>query len=153
MGIYCYLSKHAAEGIQVFPYGLLKIMILMKQLTLYILVLLFVACKKEGGTPAVSGIKPAVLYSSTTELVLKSTDRKTVALQLVWDEAILASDEPMAQSALKNKIEIAADPSFSAVTKSIEQVASSLSYTHEQLNNLVTGMGFLPDEKNVFYVR
>ncbi len=153
MGIYGYLSTHAAEGIQVFPDGLLKIMIPMKQLTLYILVLLFVACKKEGGTPAVSGIKPAVLYSSTTELVLKSTDRKAVALQLVWDEAILASDEPMAQSALKNKIEIAADPSFSAVTKSIEQVASSLSYTHEQLNNLVTGMGFLPDEKNVFYVR
>lgn len=125
----------------------------MKQLTLYILALLLVACKKEGGMPAVTGIRPAVLHSSTQELTLKATDRKAVALQLVWDEAILQSAAAMAQSALKNKIEIAADASFSTLAKSIEQEASAISYTHEQLNSLVSGMGFVPGEKKALYVR
>lgn len=125
----------------------------MKHLTLYILVLLLFACKKEGGTPAISGIESAVLYSSTTELTLEVNNRKAVALQLVWEEAILASAAPMAQSALKNKVEIATDASFAVIAKSIDQVASSMSYTHEQLNSLVTGMGFVPGEKKALYVR
>lgn len=126
---------------------------MMKQLTLYILALFFFACKKEGGLPAVTGMAPAVLHSSATEVSLRADDRKGLALQLIWDEASPESALPMAQSALKNKVEIAADASFAAIAKSTEQVAASLSYTHEQLNSLVLGMGFVPGEKKNIYVR
>lgn len=125
----------------------------MKQLTLYLFALLLFACKKEGGTPAVKGLIPAVLHSSTLDLTLHAKDRKAVALQLVWDEAILESTAPMTQAALKNKVEIAGDVSFTNIAKSIDQVASSISYTHEQLNNLVSEMGFVAGEKKALYVR
>lgn len=125
----------------------------MKQLTIFIVALLFFSCKKDGGMPAVTGQEPAVLHSSAAEVALQANDRKALALQLVWDEAILKSAAPMAQSALKNKVEIAADASFSVITKSVEQVAASISYTHEQLNSLVLGMGYVPGKKQALYVR
>lgn len=114
---------------------------------------LAMACKKEGGEPTVTGFQPAVLHSSAQDVLLDATARKKLALQFVWDESILHSAQPLAQSTLKNRVEFATDPSFATVTKQVEQVPASLSYTHEQLNSLVLGMGFVAGQSKTLYAR
>ncbi|WP_437922153.1 DUF5111 domain-containing protein [Sphingobacterium sp. LRF_L2] len=125
----------------------------MKKIIICALALVVMACKKEGEQPTISGLEGAVLHSSADDIQLDVTTRKGVALQLVWNEATLNTEQPIAASALKNTLQLSIDASFATIAKSVEQVPASLSYTHEQLNNLVLGMGFLPAEKKTLYVR
>lgn len=125
----------------------------MKKLIICAMALLVMACKKEGGQPAISGFEPAILHSSTLDVQLDATARKKLALQLVWEESILQSAQPIAQSTLKNRVELATDASFTTIAKQIEQVPASLSYTNEQLNSLVLGMGFVAGESKTLYAR
>lgn len=125
----------------------------MKQLIICTLALLLFSCKKEGGEPAITGFEAAVLHSSTQDILLTSAERKSLALQLVWDESHLNSAQPMAQSLLQHTVEFASEASFAVIAKKSEQVGASLSYTHEQLNGLITGMGFEPGQKKTLYAR
>lgn len=125
----------------------------MKKLIIYTLAFLLFSCKKEGGEPVLTGFEAAMLHSSTTDVLLTSTDRKSLALQLVWDESNLTSAQPIAPSTLQHTVEFAAEATFAVIAKKSEQVAPSLSYTHEQLNSLVTAMGFEPGKKKTLYAR
>ena len=61
----------------------------MKKLYDYVVVgfvlLLLAACEKEGGTPTITGVEPATLTASKTEVLLDATTPKAVALQLMWN--------------------------------------------------------------------
>ena len=125
----------------------------MKKLIFYTLALILFSCKKEGGEPAVSGFQPAILHSSKVDVQLNAAERKSLALQFVWDESLLTSAQPIAQSTLQHTLELATDASFVVVDKKIKTVAPSFSYTHEQLNSVVMGIGFEPGKKKTLYAR
>lgn len=125
----------------------------MKHIIICTLAFLLFSCKKEGGEPAVTGFQPAVLHSSKVNVQLNAAERKSLALQLVWDESPLTSAQPIPQSTLQHTLELATDASFEVIEKKIEMAAASFSYTHEQLNSLVMGMGFEPAKKKTLYAR
>ncbi|TJZ60637.1 DUF5111 domain-containing protein [Sphingobacterium olei] len=125
----------------------------MKQIFIGLLAVFFAACSKEGVEPRISGFEPATLATSSTDVVLDANNRKSLALQLMWNEGQLTSTESIAQGTLKTSLQFSVTASFETIARTVEQISSSRSYTNEQLNNLVMGMGFVPLEKQSLYVR
>lgn len=129
----------------------------MKKLYDYVVVgfilLLLAACEKEGGTPTITGVEPATLTASKTEVPLEATTPKAVALQLMWNISELQSTETIALSQMKTTVQFSTNASFASVGRSVDVVSASLSYTHQQLNSMVLALGFVPLEQQPIYAR
>src|SRR5690606_5912457 len=129
----------------------------MKKLFDYVVVgfvlLLLTACEKEGGKPTITGIEPATLVASKTEMLLDATTPKTVALQLMWNIDEPQSTEKIALSQMKTTVQFSTSASFGSIGRSVDVVSGSVSYTHQQLNSMVLALGLVPLEQQTIYAR
>lgn len=117
------------------------------------LLVLLASCEKEGGSPTVTGIESATLSASETEVLLDATTPRAVALQLMWNLPEPQSTEKIAQSQIKTAVQFSTSESFTTIGRSVDVLSASISYTHQQLNNMVRAMGFTPHEPQAIYAR
>ncbi|MBD1428377.1 SusE domain-containing protein [Sphingobacterium litopenaei] len=120
---------------------------------LYTLLLIVCACTKEGDKVIVSGFEAPTLSSTKTQLDLEEVNAQNLALQIVWQQPVLNASQPISQKAIKNTLQLSVDQNFSTIGRSIDSDASSISYTHEQLNRILLGLGFAPNEGKTLYAR
>lgn len=118
-----------------------------------ILFTLLTSCEKEGGRPVITDVGSATLKASKTAVQLDATTPKAVALQLMWNMPEPQSVEKIAQSQMKNTIQFSTSESFAAIGRSVDVLSASISYTNQQLNNMVLALGFVPQEPQAIYVR
>ncbi len=124
-----------------------------KILIIYILTLLIWGCKKEGEQVVLTGFEAPILSTTVTNAVLEEQQAANLALQFVWASSQLNSTKSIAQSAVKNTLELSVDPTFATIGRRVEGDALAVSYTHDQINKVVLAMGFEPAVPKKLYAR
>lgn len=114
-----------------------------------------VSCEKDGDKIILSGLEPAQLIATATEVKLVQENAEAIALSFAWNNSELYTNTPgmNVPSSLPNiSLQSAADAAFTTPTETVADKESH-SFTGTELNTLAKNAGLEADESSPLYFR